>query len=231
MNYNQGYLGIYIGSMRSGKSSMGIRQYIHYNGLGRFKCVVVIPDWTIRSDDPMYLAWNIPYVTISQTSSADDQVELIKDYDVIVLDECQFNSELEEVVIRLLNMGKRVYLCGLDGDFKGNIMGDTLNLVPFCNEIIKLKGDCVECVATGRSIINPSIRTIRVDGDNSAPTIQIAGSEVFKPVCLEHGGSLPIPTIEDKINRLVDQLSRLLSKNPSHRERVLDQLKQLDESQ
>jgi hypothetical protein len=224
MNYQTGFLGIYTGSTRSSKSSSGIKEFIHHQGLGRFKCGIVIPDWSIRPDDPVYLKWNIPYIPISKSHSIEDQIQLLIDYDVIVFDECQFNDHLFEVVISLNNMGKRIYLCGLDGDFRGYPMGDTLDLIPYCDFIDKKRGECVDCISEGRTIINPSIRTIRVDGNQHAPVIEIGGLEVFKPVCREHCGPIPVPTLEERVDHLTGKLMKLINKNPSLRDRIIEKL-------
>lgn len=203
-----------MGSTRSGKSTLGISKYIHHLGLGRFKCVIIIPEWSVRPDDPVYLSWNIPYITFSKSNSADDQVRMLEGYDVIVMDECQFNDHLIEVVIRLLNLGKRMYLSGLDGDFLGNPIGDTLDLIPYCDNIIKKRAECIDCLSEGRSIINPSVRTIRVDNNITAPIIEIGGLKTFKPVCREHAGIIHIPQPRDRMIKLLNRVQYLLESNP-----------------
>ena len=37
---------------------------------------------------------------------------------------------------------KKVYICGLDGDFKRNKFGKLLDLLPYCDNIKKLTANC-----------------------------------------------------------------------------------------
>ena len=40
---------------------------------------------------------------------------------------------------------KRVYVCGLDGDFKRRIFGKILNIIPLSDNVRKLKAICKRC--------------------------------------------------------------------------------------
>ena len=46
-------------------------------------------------------------------------------------------------MIELVEMHhKKVYICGLDGDFKRNKFGELLDLLPYCDNIKKLTAKC-----------------------------------------------------------------------------------------
>jgi len=66
--------------------------------------------------------------------------------EVILINEGQFFPDIEEQVKILVEQSnKRVYICGLDGDFERKSIGKLHNLIPFCDEVIKLKSLCSLC--------------------------------------------------------------------------------------
>ena len=66
--------------------------------------------------------------------------------EVILINEGQFFEDLIEVVDILVNVYKKeVYVCGLDGDFKRQKFGKILDLIPNCDEFVKLKALCRNC--------------------------------------------------------------------------------------
>lgn len=70
----------------------------------------------------------------------------IDDYDIIGVDESGFFSDLvEQVVDWVDNKRKYVIVVGLDGSSERSVLGDTLDLIPHCNEVTKLLADCEQC--------------------------------------------------------------------------------------
>ena len=57
---------------------------------------------------------------------------------VILINEGQFFEDLFEVVNDMVNHGKQVYVCGLDGDFERKKFGQILDLIPLCDKVTKL---------------------------------------------------------------------------------------------
>jgi len=70
---------------------------------------------------------------------------------------------------------KRVYICGLDGDFKKNKIGSLLDLIPYCDNVFKLKSLCSEC-RDGKS----GLFSYRITNETDQVVI---GVENYKPVC------------------------------------------------
>lgn len=71
------------------------------------------------------------------------RVTTLKDVDVIGVDESQFFPDLLEVVEDLVeNKGKHVRVAGLDGDAFKHKFGQTLDLIPICDEVVKLNATC-----------------------------------------------------------------------------------------
>jgi thymidine kinase len=63
-------------------------------------------------------------------------------YDVILINEAQFFKGLKEFVVRALEIGKIVYLFGLDGDFKQEKFGELIDLLPMADTYKKLYATC-----------------------------------------------------------------------------------------
>ena len=55
-------------------------------------------------------------------------------------------NDLYEAVDYLVNTeNKKVYVCGLDGDFQRREFGSILKIIPLCDEVVKLKAICKSC--------------------------------------------------------------------------------------
>ena len=63
-------------------------------------------------------------------------------YDVILINEAQFFKGLKEFVVQALEIGKIVYLFGLDGDFKQEKFGELIDLLPMADTYVKLYATC-----------------------------------------------------------------------------------------
>ena len=75
-----------------------------------------------------------------------NNLELITTAETILINEGQFFPDIEEQVRVLVEQShKRVYICGLDGDFERKPIGRLLQLIPFCDEVVKLKSLCSIC--------------------------------------------------------------------------------------
>ena len=68
---------------------------------------------------------------------------------VILVDEAQFFDDIKEVINIVETNKKTVYVFGLDGDFKRNKFGCILDLIPYCDNIHKLKSICYKCKDKG----------------------------------------------------------------------------------
>jgi hypothetical protein len=59
---------------------------------------------------------------------------------VIGIDEAQFFCDLKQYVIKWCEeYNKNITVIGLDGDFKRNVFGHILDLIPVCDNFYKLK--------------------------------------------------------------------------------------------
>lgn len=101
--------------------------------------------------------------------------KLLRSAEVILINEGQFFSDLYEVVVDMLNHNKKVYICGLDGDFERKKFGNILDLIPLCDKVRKLTSLCSIC-KDGTS----AIFSMRLTSEKEQT---IVGSDNYIPVC------------------------------------------------
>ena len=98
----------------------------------------------------------------------------------IIIDEGQFFNDLyESVKILLIKYKKKIYIGGLDGDYKQEQFHTSrlFDLIPYATTITKLTAKCVEC-----NDIAPFTKRIVNYGEQ----ILVGGADSYKPVCLNH---------------------------------------------
>ena len=108
-------------------------------------------------------------------SFENDAYNLLQSSDVILINEGQFFSDLYEVVVDMLNKNKKVYICGLDGDFERKKFGTVLDLIPLCDKVTKLTSLCSLCKDG-----TPGIFSMRLTNEREQT---IVGSDNYIPVC------------------------------------------------
>lgn len=101
--------------------------------------------------------------------------KLLRGSDVILINEGQFFSDLYEVVVEMLNNNKKIYICGLDGDFERKKFGTILDLIPLCDKVTKLTSLCSLCKDGTRGIFSMRLT------DETEQTL--VGSDNYIPVC------------------------------------------------
>jgi thymidine kinase len=100
---------------------------------------------------------------------------MLRNSDVILINEGQFFPDLYEVVVDMLNNKKKVYVCGLDGDFERKKFGAMLDLIPLCDKVNKLTSLCSLCRDGTRGIFSMRLT------DEKEQTV--VGSDNYIPVC------------------------------------------------
>ena len=101
--------------------------------------------------------------------------EKVSNAEVILINEGQFFSDIQDVIPLVEELNKRVYICGLDGDFQKNKIGSLFDLIPFCDNICKLKSLCSEC-RDG----TPGLFSYRITNEVDQVVI---GVDNYKPLC------------------------------------------------
>ena len=176
-----GYLELILGPMFSGKTSTLKKIYDQcvYCNIP----VMVInysADKRYSSEDVMSTHDKIMIPCIMANTIAeilDNYDELLSNTEVVLINEGQFFEDIEYVISLVEDMYKRVYVCGLDGDFKKNKIGSLFELIPYCDNICKLKSLCSEC-RDG----TPGLFSYRITNEVDQVVI---GVDNYKPLCRE----------------------------------------------
>jgi thymidine kinase len=143
-----GYLKVILGCMFSGKTTELIKEYNRHKACGIRCCFVN------HSADDRYGSGTTTTKTHSQNSITNDKsckklTDVLweaSNYDAFFINEGQFFDDLYEAINFLVNMqNKKVYVCGLDGDFRRREFGSILKILPLCDDVVKLKAICKSC--------------------------------------------------------------------------------------
>jgi len=175
MSDSTGYLEIILGPMFSGKTTYLIDLYKEYIDYDK-KILVVNYSGDKRYHTNMLSTHDkimIPCIFVSKLSELFEQ-NLIEKSDIILINEGQFFEDIFDSVIKIVeNHKKSVHVCGLDGDFRRQKFGNLLDLIPYCNDVIKLKANCMYCDSY-------AIFSHRLTDDKKQVII---GSDNYIPLC------------------------------------------------
>jgi len=190
MNTSESYLELIIGPMFSGKTSKLLEIYKQCIFCNIPVCIINhsidtrYSETMLSSHDKLMAPclrtkelnelW-----TLDKNDFTDHQIykmnQLLKNSKVILINEGQFFPDLCEVVLDMLKENKRVYICGLDGDFERKKFGSILDLIPYCDSITKLTSLCSLCKNGTRAIFS-----MRLTHEKQQTLV---GSDNYIPVC------------------------------------------------
>ena len=178
---NVGYLELIMGPMFSGKTSRLLDVHkqcvyceipvlvINYSGDTRYSKTMLS-----THDDR-----TIPCIFVEKLEDIEKNSthrEVLENASVILVNEGQFFVDLFEWSTRQVdNNKKKVYIAGLDGDFKRQIFGDMLKLVPYADKVMKLASICSRC-KNGR----PGLSSHRI---TTAQQQKMIGVSEYTPLC------------------------------------------------
>jgi thymidine kinase len=187
-NSSAGYLELILGPMFSGKTSRIVEIYKQCEFCN---ISVTVINHTIdnRYDDELLSTHDkvkIPCIKTERLSDVwtkDDLSNIhrveekfkVASSDVILINEGQFFEDLYEVVVEMLKQNKKIYICGLDGDFERKKFGTILDLIPLCDKVTKLTSLCSLC-KNG----TPGIFSMRLTNETDQTVV---GSDNYIPVC------------------------------------------------
>lgn len=187
---SNGYLEIILGSMYSGKSTRLVQIYNQCK-FCNIPVVVINHEIDNRYHDTQMSTHDkikIPCIKTQNLTDIwtthipfDEDIPRIKDKfkistsEVILINEGQFFPDLYEVVNDMVNYGKQVYVCGLDGDFERKKFGSILDLIPICDKVEKLTSICSLCKDGTKGIFSMRI--------TSEKEQTVVGSDNYIPVC------------------------------------------------
>lgn len=173
-NNECGYLEIFIGPMFSGKTSKIIDLYKQYS-FCNIPLAVINHSSDTRYDDTMLSTHDKIMIPCIQTETLRRVTNEIAKVDVILINEGQFFEDLYDFVVDMLKMNKKIYVSGLDGDFKRTKFGKILDLIPLCDKVTKMTSLCSLC-KNG----TPGLFSMRLTNEKEQMLI---GSSNYIPVC------------------------------------------------
>ena len=174
-----GYLEIILGPMWSGKTSALLKIYRQYS-FCKSKICVINYEADTRYSRTMLSTHDkemIPCILgVSMEEIMKNHKDEIENSDVILINEGQFFSDIVPFTIKMVEEErKKVYICGLDGDFKRDKIGNLLDLIPMCDKMTKLHALCSMCKD---GTLAPF--TFRSTCDTEQVLI---GNDIYMPLC------------------------------------------------
>jgi thymidine kinase len=195
MDFSDGKLDIILGTMFSGKTSYMISKISFFADLG-FKILYLNIEFDNRCESAF--STHNPFINAKEyqkKGNIQKNVTMIKtknlqnlpnidynNFDIVIIDEAHFFEDLVEFTKKLLDAKKYVIVGSLIADYKGNKFGNVYDLIPLCDDVIRLQAYCGICATEKRYRV--AIYSKRMS--ESEETIEIGGSEKYVPVCREH---------------------------------------------
>jgi thymidine kinase len=173
---------LYLGCMYSGKTSELIREYKRWQKIGNSViCINYIDDkrYDVKDEDQFMYSHNMEKVRCIKTKLLNTiSVDVLHDIDIIMINEGQFFSDIKEFCENWCDKyNKDIIICGLDGDFEREPMGQMNQLISICDNITKLKALCNICKDE-----TPGLFSWRISNNKSKIHI---GTD-YIPVCRKH---------------------------------------------
>ena len=186
-----GYLELFIGPMFSGKTSKLLEIY-KQNIFCKIPIIVINHSSDIRyhkTDLSTHDKIMIPCVQTTHLldiwnyDNLEDPIDedlmnihfQFREAKVVLINEGQFFPDLIQCVEELLKENKKLFICGLDGDFERKKFGNILDLIPLCDKVTKMTSLCGICKDG-----TPGIFSLRLTNDKEQFLI---GSDNYIPVC------------------------------------------------
>ena len=173
----ESYLELVFGPMFSGKTTHLLNVQRQYN-ICDISCCVINYAEDKRYHDTLLCTHDKQTTTSLNVHNLAEIFNLVclNDYPVILINEGQFFPDIYDVTKKLVEQHhKKVYICGLDGDFKRNKFGTLLDLIPLADSVFKKTAICKLCKDG-----TPGLFTMRLSGEHEQIVI---GAENYIPVC------------------------------------------------
>ncbi len=170
----RGWIEVICGSMFSGKTEELIRRLKRVK-IANLKVEIFKPAIDVRYDEVKIVSHDTNFIHSTPVNNSKEIIPLLKDVDVVGIDEAQFFDEgIANVCEQLAANGIRVIVAGLDMDYQGNPFGQMPNLLAKADYITKLHAICVKC----GNIANISYRKVATGGQ-----VLLGEKDVYEPRC------------------------------------------------
>ncbi len=171
------------GPMSCGKTEELLRR-IRRCIIAKKKVVVISPDVDTRAGGDYIESRNGLWLDAVKVKHSIQIMSAVKDAQIVAIDELQFfDSNIVQVISKLMSEGKKVIGTGLELDFKAEPFGSMPELMCIATKVDKLHAVCMKCGC------EEATRTQRlIDGkpaDKSSPLIMIGGDETYEARCIK----------------------------------------------
>lgn len=177
-----GCLEMIIGCMYSGKSTEMLRRYRMYRLLDRkVMAITHIIDkrYAVESVICSHTHDSEPAFKVSSLTGILDHPDF-SSYDIICIDEAQFFNDLYSFVVTAVEEHKKhIILACLDGTFERKPFQQVVQLIPFSDDVIKLKTLCAIC-----NNGTPAAFSKRITSERDI--LVVGGTEAYTGVCRAH---------------------------------------------
>lgn len=176
-----GHLTVIIGCMFAQKTTELLRHIRRYRSIG-FKVLVINYKHDTRYGESVIASHDLDTVPARAVENLSEITEdTIKEYDVIVIDEGQFYSDLVDNVTKWVDehQNLKVVVSGLDGDARRQPFGQILQLIPHAERVERLSSYCAVC--RDGTAAHFSKRIVASD-----TTVDIGAADKYIPVCRFH---------------------------------------------
>lgn len=182
MNHGTGYLELILGPMWSGKTSTLLTYYRQFCFCKLTVCVINFKaddrySETMLSTHDKQMIPCIMGFSIEEILKIPENAKQINECDVILINEGQFFNDIVEFTKQMVEEEhKKVYICGLDGDFKREKIGKLLDLIPLSDKVTKLRALCGKCK-------NGTPAPFSFRNTNSIEQVLIGADDIYVPLC------------------------------------------------
>ena len=171
------------GPMSCGKTEELLRR-VRRCIIAKKKVVVISPDVDTRAGGDYIESRNGLWLDAIKVKHSIQIMSAVKDAQIVAIDELQFfDSNIVQVISKLMSEGKKVIGTGLEHDFKAEPFGSMPELMCIATKVDKLHAVCMKCGC------EEATRTQRlIDGkpaDKNSPLIMIGGDETYEARCIK----------------------------------------------
>lgn len=177
---NDTFVAIFMGPMKSGKSLQLAIFASKYGGSMKILAVKPKIDTTTNENEIASRAGlNVKCITIEHLSDLESLKEFLE-AEIILIDECQFFSDLKSHVLKW-RLEKSYVLGSLDADDKQEQFGQVWSLIPYARKVKKLTAICEFC--NDGTI---SVASIALGQKGSQIEIDDRNNSQYRSVCERH---------------------------------------------
>lgn len=175
-------LQLILGPMFAGKSSELLGTVRKYNAIGWPVFVITHSIDNRYGEKPEIVSHDSerhPALAVQELYGIFEREDYLK-AKLVIIEEAQFFKNLKEFVLTSVeHHGKDVICVGLDGDAERRPFGELLELIPYCDSVVKRHAFCRRCSQPTPALF--SYRKIQEELQ-----VVVGGADIYEPLCRKH---------------------------------------------